>query len=272
MTQSPLSLVTQESIDTSSPISDLTIKPQNNPGKMSLNTKKSPEHTTPENEIHSNEQLWELYKPDQLSVVRNFSSLYFDALNFSSNDQYQWMIKNGYPTPDNILIAAESSIEQLAEIADQGDVAVMNLVADKAIAELLSIANKNISDDLDPYMDEDFFQMELLFRKYSTMAAQSGSAFSGYLLARYALELTDINGSDSNSTTAAVKSAFRGLALAKSFGDRYAENRARFLASASGVSIDTFEAYIQYDSFYRSNTIPPCLNDFNNEIMPDVDP
>ncbi len=220
--------------------------------------------------VDTSVDLWSVYPERDQERITSFNELYFNALQFYNREQYDWMVQRGYPTPEDILMADTMSLAELQRMADSGSIVAMNLVVDRTLNEMISLRHEQVAQGLDPYESEVFFKYATLVTKYTDMAAEHGSPFTGYLKARESFELGTINNPSPGAFQEAVELSLLGFAFAASMGDTYAASRARTLAAHASVDIQVFNHYMRYDSFFKSLVGPNCI--LPPDEMPSVSP
>ena len=102
----------------------------------------------------NNEELWSGYTDEDQAIIRGFDSSYFNALSFVNEKQYEWMVRHGYPTPEEILVAAQMSTEELETRAAFGNVKAAMFLADRYLAEATALAN--VLTKADYPLDDDY--------------------------------------------------------------------------------------------------------------------
>lgn len=193
----------------------------------------------------NNEELWSGYTDEDQAIIRGFDSSHFNALTFVNEKQYEWMVRHGYPTPEEILAAAQMSTEELEARAAFGNVKAALFLADRYLAEAAALANDLTKAD-DP-LDDDYAHLLEMAEEHGRAFARSGSAFAGYLEANLIMERKSRG--PGTSLKSPVEMAFKGFAFARRRGDRTAKARAFELADSFGADVSVYYRYSGYHKF-----------------------
>ena len=192
----------------------------------------------------NNEELWSGYTDEDQAIIRGFDSSYFNALSFVNEKQYEWMVRHGYPTPEEILVAAQMSKEELETRAAFGNVKAAMFLADRYLAEVTALAN--VLTKADYPLDDDYAHLLEMAEEHGRAFAKSGSAFAGYLEANLIMERSS-RGRRTN-LKGPVEMAFKGFAFARRRGDSSAKARAFELADSFGADVSV---YYRYSGYYK---------------------
>ncbi len=128
---------------------------------------------------NNNEELWLGYTEEDQIIIRDFDSRYFNALTFVNEKQYEWMVRHGYPTPEEILAASKMSTEELKSLADFGNTKAAMFLSERYLAEAVALAEHLTATG--ESLNEDYTQMLTTAEKYGRNFALTGSAFAGYM-------------------------------------------------------------------------------------------
>ena len=80
---------------------------------------------------------------EERNIAEKLRSSYPEAYQFSSAEQLQWMIENGYPMPEEYLLARELGQEKLVELAKTGNQKAVMLAYDLILDEFSRNADDN---------------------------------------------------------------------------------------------------------------------------------
>ena len=135
----------------------------------------------------NDQQLLAGYSPEQQAQIRAFyagfgstglgGSYGFDnVFSFKNTKQLEWLVKNGYPLPDDVLAASRMSAEELSAQAKQGNF--------KAKAMLLTREYENpTSLKVDGAPDSGEMKKILAMGEHMNDVVAEGSPFAGYVWA-----------------------------------------------------------------------------------------
>ena len=205
----------------------------------------------------NNEELWLGFTEEDQVIIRDFDAGYFGALTFENQKQYEWMVGHGYPTPEEILAAAQMSTEELEARADFGNVKAALFVADRYLAEATALA-ENLTKAGNP-LDEDYAHLLKTAEEYGKVYSRSGSAFAGYLEVQLIIERKSRG--PGTSLRSPVELAFKGFAFAAKRGDRTAKARAIELAQAVGADVSVYYRFGAYHRFLERVAGVGCGSD-----------
>jgi hypothetical protein len=220
-------------------------RPSELPGKISTAA------PLPEEAAKNFQEQWARLDADGYTIVSGFSNRYSDALQFYSDEQRLWMRQRGYPTPDEILAAANFTTDELRQLSATGNGPVTAMLLDRLITSAAGLGKQLLSEGTDPFMDSDFVPLLRDIMHYLPKLYGSGTPFAGYVDARAQMEVFGIN-SGATEYGEVVAIALKGLAYAYSRGDNLAKNRALWLADEAGVDPQIFEHYLSYASYYAN--------------------
>lgn len=162
---------------------------------------------------------------DRLVMEEFYSKFDQDALAFNIPEQHDWLIKNGYPMPEDVVAGYKMSIDDLGKLVDQGNIKasyfyLMREIYNQDSGSLLDKLNKRGYDS----------EWSARYSNAEQIVMASGSPFTGYILAARAA----IDGKN-------PESVYAGYALASVMGDRRALNA---LTSAKNVDMRAFVSYL----------------------------
>jgi hypothetical protein len=181
-------------------------------------------------------------------IIRDFDSRYFGALTFVNDKQYEWLVRHGYPTPEEILAAEQMSDEELKARADFGNVKAAMFLSERYLAEAVALA-EHLTNAGEP-LGEDYAQLITMAEEYGRDFALTGSAFAGYMEANFQLERWSRG--PGSSLKGPVEFAFKGFAYAKKRGDHKAQERAVELAQAVGADLRVYYRFGAYHRFLEN--------------------
>lgn len=136
----------------------------------------------------------------------NFSS---NVIEFNRPEQYEWLVKHGYPLPDDVIAAYKMSTDDLGKLVEQGNIKASYFYL---MREVISKDGNYITDQ----MKQSGADGRWVQRKVAAEQAilKSGSPFIGYLWGAKDYE----NGKN-------PEALYAGYALAEVMGDRRAINQ-----------------------------------------------
>ena len=59
---------------------------------------------------------------DRLTMDEFYKKFDQNIISFKSQDQYDWLVKNGYPMPEEVVAGYKMSIDDLGKLVDEGNV------------------------------------------------------------------------------------------------------------------------------------------------------
>jgi hypothetical protein len=135
----------------------------------------------PEEAAKNFQEQWARLDADGYTVVSDFSNRYSDALQFYSDEQRLWMRQHGYPTPDEILAAANFTTDELRQLSATGNGPVTAMLLDRLISNAAGLGKQLLSEGTDPFMDSDFVPLLRDIMHYLPKLYGSGTPFAGYV-------------------------------------------------------------------------------------------
>ncbi|KAJ3473087.1 hypothetical protein NLI96_g13138 [Meripilus lineatus] len=180
---------------------------------------------TPEN-FKTEEELRNSFSgSDRLVMDEFYSKFDQDAIAFNKPEQYDWLVKNGYPMPEDVVAGYKMSIDDLGKLVDQGNIKasyfyLMREIYKQNSGTLLDKLNKSGYDS----------EWSARYSNAEQIVMASGSPFVGYIFAARAA----IDGKN-------PESVYAGYALASVMGDQRALN---VLANAQNVDMRAFVSYL----------------------------
>jgi hypothetical protein len=158
---------------------------------------------------------------DRLVMDEFYKNFRQNAIAFNSREQYEWLMKSGYPMPEEVVTGYKMSIDDLGKLVDQGNVKASYFYL---MREVYSKDSGEILDKMNKSGDGSEWSRRIVAAQNAVMA--SGSAFTGYILAAKA-------GRDGGSP----EGVYAGYALAAVMGDSRALN---VVAEAPRLDIRAF--------------------------------
>lgn len=152
------------------------------------------------------------YSEGQKKVIQEFYAGFTEAVpggteytfsgpfSFNSPEQLQWLVRNGYPTPDEVLAAASMSDEQLRKLSEAGNFKASVFLLDRKSVQAQGEFRRDVVGSEDGRGGAEI-------QKLQSKVVSSGSPFGGYVLARRA-KANDARGQ-----------VLAGYALAAALGD-----------------------------------------------------
>lgn len=191
------------------------------------------------------------YSPEEQAIIRAFYSsfgntgldgayLFDNALSFKNQQQLDWLATNGYPLPDDILLAASMSTSELVALAKQGQF--------KAKALLLV---REYQGAAMPSNSADSMQMEKLkeLTAFRNDVLSDGSPFAGYVWAAEHMKKPNADGR---------AGVLAGYAFAETLGDERAAMFANEF-SRSNPGMNPVEALASYKAILGAASKNPQL-------------
>lgn len=158
---------------------------------------------------------------DRLVMDEFYGKFDLNAVAFNKPEQYEWLVKNGYPMPQDVVAAQRMSIDELGSLVDQGNVKASYFYL---MREIYAKDSGSVLDRLNKTGYDSAWSQRLVNAEKTIWA--SGSPFVGYMLAARAVK-------DGNSP----ESVYAGYALASVLGDARATNA---LAGKRDVDLRAF--------------------------------
>lgn len=191
------------------------------------------------------------YSVEQQAVIRGFYSIFGDTglkgpylydsmFAFRNQRQLDWMAKNGYPMPDDVLAAAQMTSEDLSALAKKGSFKAKALLLVREYQQQDSGSGSPESGQMASQIQLFEFQNEVLM---------DGSPFAGYVWAAKHMN---------KSTADGRAGVIAGYAFAQTMGD----DRASVLASAfakANPGMDPVEAVATYRAMLMTASRNPQL-------------
>lgn len=224
----PTPEVKRESIHDEKPIQSFETQQEGSekPGETTIPKKYQFLKSAAPNNFKTEEELRNSFGGSDRLVMNEFYSKFDqDALAFNSPEQYDWLVKNGYPMPEDVVAGYKMSIDDLGKLVDQGNVKasyfyLMREIYKQDSGGLLDKLNKSGYDS----------EWSARYSNAEQVVMASGSPFAGYIFAARAA----IDGKNSESI-------YAGYALASVMGDRRALNA---LVNAQNVDMRAFVSYL----------------------------
>ena len=243
-----------ESVAGSSPASglaDRVTKPVKNTATQGRSYNSELSGQEPQYFAQNHNELWATLNDDDRAVIESFSRKYFDSLQFYTQDQYEWMVRRGYPTPAAIIAAQGLSQDELAQLSQDGNIVAALLGADRLVDEMVELKSSMEGDDS---LKRKYFELLVQESELAQVLQQSGSPLAGYHEARKSMEFSH---PDLDTEAATVKLALMGLAYAEQQGDTLARNRAAWLADTAGVDMELYRYFLSYGKLVQSMATDP---------------
>ena len=125
------------------------------------------------------------YSPEEQRIIRAFYSgfgstglkgahVFDNVFSFKNQKQLAWLAANGYPLPDDILVAARMSTDELLSMAKQGNFKAKAMLLVREYQSLAVTADQQVSTQAERYKELATFQEDVL---------SDGSPFAGYVWA-----------------------------------------------------------------------------------------
>lgn len=183
----------------------------NKPAGVDLNVPKNYQFakTTVAPNVSSTEELRKQYSANDLRVIDAFYDKFPVAIQaFKTPEQWSWIVRNGYPLPDDIIAANKMSDDELAKLVLAGNEKASFLYMERML--------KNAGTDSDKMKNSDLSDNNSYAGRYSTAKQniyKSNSPFIGYMIAK---EETSNEGD-------AASQRYIGYAIAGMLGDTRAD-------------------------------------------------
>lgn len=150
-----------------------------------------------------------LYPAIDQERIKRFSDRYHGVYDISSAQQIAWMAQNGYPMPEDIIVAQGMSDKELHELSKNGNEKASLLLHDRLQTRVEERQSK-----LDMSKPEDL-EIQTMLSESNFVLASSPSAFKGFVEAAEALKKT-------NNPDEQKARLIAGLMRADALGDRRA--------------------------------------------------
>ncbi|WP_322082125.1 hypothetical protein [Burkholderia sp. BCC1972] len=217
--------------DSPHPAADSTSKTTVKDGEIVIPKKYQLTEATAPKDFRNDEDLRNSFNGSDRLVMDDFYGKFDqNAIAFTKPEQYDWLVKNGYPMPQDVITAQKMSVDELGNLVDQGNIKasyfyLMREVYGKESESVLDKINKTGTDS---QWSQRLVNAERLVRA-------SGSPFAGYIFAARAAK-------EGNTP----EGVYAGYALASVMGDTRALNAlahaenvdTRSLVSALSVQMD----------------------------------
>lgn len=205
--------------------------------------------------FENDDTLYASYSLEQQAVIRGFYSnfgdtglkgpyLYDSMFAFRNQRQLDWMAKNGYPLPDDVLAAAQMTTEDLFALAKKGNFK----------AKALLLVREYEQDSSAPAAESGQMEHQIELAEFQNEVLMEGSPFAGYVWAAKHMK---------KPTSDGRAGVIAGYAFAQTMGD----DRASVLASAfarTNPGMDPVEAVATYRAMLMTASRNPQLSNLTN--------
>lgn len=140
-----------------------------------------------------------------------------NAIAFTKPEQYDWLVRNGYPMPQDVIAAQKMNIDELGNLVDQGNIKASYFYL---MREVYGKNGENVLDKINKTGFDSQWSQRLI--NAEKLVRSSGSPFAGYIVAARAAK-------EGNN----AEGVYAGYALASVMGDTRALNA---LAHAENVN------------------------------------
>ncbi|AIO23733.1 hypothetical protein [Burkholderia cepacia] len=140
-----------------------------------------------------------------------------NAIAFTKPEQYDWLVRNGYPMPQDVIAAQKMNIDELGNLVDQGNIKASYFYL---MREVYGKNGENVLDKINKTGFDSQWSQRLV--NAEKLVRSSGSPFAGYIVAARAAK-------EGNN----AEGVYAGYALASVMGDTRALNA---LAHAENVN------------------------------------
>lgn len=205
--------------------------------------------------VENDDTLLASYSAEQQAVIRGFYSIFGDTglkgpylynsmFAFRNQRQLDWMAKNGYPMPDDVLAAAQMTTEDLFALAKKGNFK----------AKALLLVREYQQDSISPTAESGQMKHQIQLAEFQNEVLMEGSPFAGYVWAAKHMKKPSTDGR---------AGVIAGYAFAQTMGD----DRASVLASAfarANPGMDPVEAVATYRAMLMTASRNPQLSNLTS--------
>jgi len=126
-------------------------------------------------------ELLNAYSPDERAIYDGYiARVYPGAMSFYGEAQLEWLAENGFPMPDDVLVASAMSEEALLDLSTQGSPKATFFYVDRVMERLRLEGNI----PWDGYSSEDVDQRVALGAFLERRLLANGSPFAGLVYAQ----------------------------------------------------------------------------------------
>lgn len=171
------------------------------------------------------DELLRLLSPDERKIAQQLAALYPEAYAFTSLDQLEWMINNGYPMPQELAIASSMSLGDLNALASSGNLKAAMLANHRILHDAIAAADGRPINDRQEMAQ--FYTNEAIGR------TRNCSPFGMYQRSRYFETLAQSPGTDQNE---ALQQALAAYAMISMQGDWRVDGTAAVISSQASIA------------------------------------
>jgi hypothetical protein len=193
------------------------------------------------------EELIAEMSPGDRLIAEELAKQYPEAYAFSSPEQLEWMLANGYPMPSEFVEASKMDQESLMQLAKSGNSKAAMLAYDRVVGDLVEQGT---------LLDGEPEKSARLFELQSTLRGKHCSPFPFYALARYYESASRLQTGAAQEDP--LNMALAAYSVVASMGDRRVNGNSQELAAGLDLPANRVLEVAQSASRMRSTTSGNC--------------